>query len=78
MEQEIKQQTPDWANAPEWANWFAIDEHGTGWWCSKKPFIENNIWRVPDGSAWTKSGHFDPTNWRTSLQQRPQTETTTI
>lgn len=32
---------PDWSNAPEWANYFAMDADGTWWWHELKPTIEN-------------------------------------
>jgi hypothetical protein len=73
MKQETLQQMPDWATAPEWAQWFAIDGDGEGFWYAKEPF-KGDLWYLPNGYVFAPCGNFDPTNWRTSLQQRPQTE----
>jgi hypothetical protein len=78
MKQEILQQTPDWANAPEWAMYRAIDEDGEGYWFEKKPRIVDDIPIWVYGGKSEFFGNFDPTNWKNSLQQRPQIETTTI
>lgn len=28
---------PDWKDAPEWANWLAMDDGGEWWWYELKP-----------------------------------------
>jgi hypothetical protein len=69
MEQEILQQTPDWATAPEWAKWFAIDSDGEGYRHEEKPIRNDSQWHFGKKSEFI--GNFDPTNWKNSLQQRP-------
>ena len=30
---------PDWSQAPDWANWYAIDADGQRWWHELEPSI---------------------------------------
>lgn len=64
-----KQQTPDWANAPKWAQWFAIDGDGEGYWYKEKP-IKNKFQWCHGGNA-EFIDNFNTSNWEESLQQRP-------
>jgi hypothetical protein len=36
---------PDWSDAPEWAEWVAMDDDGEWAWFEKKPKISNGMWR---------------------------------
>jgi hypothetical protein len=65
--------TPDWATAPNWAQWFAIDQNGKGY------FYENHVsiksWGIFEPSFACQiflAGIFDATNWQNSLQKRPE------
>ena len=62
--------TPDWSNAPDWANWLAMDSEGEWHWYENKPEKEFVFW-LPTGGrfAFIKT---DTDNWESSLQQRPQ------
>ena len=60
--------TPDWNDAPSWANWLAMDAGGEWYWYENKPELSG-------------AGFFDPVgkvelaeipNWTESLQQRPK------
>lgn len=31
---------PDWKDAPEWANYVAMDDDGSWWWFEKEPSYE--------------------------------------
>jgi len=66
---------PDWSKAPDWAQWFAMDEEGTGYWYQHQPSrTDFGRWVVtsptPFGqSACAPSG--DNQKWYDSLEQRP-------
>lgn len=60
---------PDWKDAPEWANWLAMDEDGDWFWYSETP--------LAGGSSWIAGGLFlhagAAPNWSDSLTRRPET-----
>ena len=69
---------PDWKTAPAWAQWFAIDDDGEGWWWSTRPTSDGmtGCWLVPDSSVWydTQPAGVYPDaadDWEHSLRQRP-------
>ena len=33
---------PSWDDAPEWAQWLAMDESGRWWWYEEKPVLQTN------------------------------------
>ncbi len=35
---------PEWKDAPEWANWLAMDGDGTWWWYDLEPELEADYW----------------------------------
>jgi ATP-dependent phosphoenolpyruvate carboxykinase len=35
---------PDWKNAPEWANWLAMDRNGEWYWYESKPVALGVYW----------------------------------
>ena len=35
---------PDWKDAPEWANYLAMDEDGYWCWYLRKPIREDDCW----------------------------------
>ena len=39
---------PDWKDAPEWANWLAMDDFGAWCWHEEKPWWRHDEW-VSDG-----------------------------
>ena len=70
MEQEV------FKNAPDWAQWFAIDANGDGFWHQEKPVIDGNEWVMPEGYYSVGFfGRFDLNgiDWRETLTER-QTE----
>ena len=38
---------PDWKNAPEWANYLAMDTDSSWWWFEKQPYWDNGEWDEP-------------------------------
>lgn len=64
---------PDWKDAPEWANWLAMDENGSWWWFEQDPEPENHmglsgIWATYWGRALQVSKF---PNWKKSLEKKP-------
>jgi hypothetical protein len=59
---------PQWSDAPEWANWLAMDESGVWFWYESQPQFFHGAWcnglsfmraRVGDGA-------------KESLEERPK------
>ena len=67
---------PDWSQAPDWANWWVMDENRDCYWhsCVDSPFIGNGVFDVGDSKGHTyDSPSFGYTgNWRESLRKRPK------
>lgn len=69
---------PDWANAPAWAMWWAVDPDGRAYWFEGKPYIDDCEWWdgiVTERHHATFMGDVDlplGTDWRQTLQARPQ------
>lgn len=59
---------PDWKDAPEWANWKAMDEDGEWWWYEEEPYIFYNYWVVRPGRR-ARAGYIQ---WRDTLEARPK------
>lgn len=60
---------PDWKDAPEWANYLAMDADGYWYW------YENLPWKCAD-LAWRTVGQCqrvsqDANLWKDSLEKRP-------
>lgn len=69
---------PDWTNAPEWAQWWAVDANGMAWWYATQPEYLSG-----DGTEWDcgqqarRVGEIDlplGTDWRTTLRRRPEAQ----
>lgn len=58
---------PDWKDAPEWAQWLAMDDDGSWYWHETKPYIELGYWYSDEAMAEIVS----PINWTESLEGRP-------
>lgn len=71
--------TPNWDDAPQWANWLAQDSTGLWKWFERQPVNSNNNYGSRIGlDKWIRvCGRFayctDGSNWANSLQQRPTT-----
>lgn len=69
----------DWSEAPEWANWYAIDEDGKGHWYECEPVISRNlnVWDNENGGIFALSdrriGYYE--EWEQSERKRPNTNT---
>ena len=66
---------PDWADAPEWAQWFAIDANGWRWFCMFEPEINSTEWFLGRGGSYSSSGEMPigiGIDWRLCKWQRPE------
>lgn len=60
---------PDWNNAPDWANFLAMDLDGEWYWFAVKPQVGESVWE-PSGGACICAGGFKQ-DWQGSLERRP-------
>lgn len=60
---------PDWKDAPEWANWLAMDEIGAWWWFRVKPLKNHTEWIDRYG---LKYAHARVRGWEDTLEPRPE------
>lgn len=69
---------PSWDDAPEWANWLAMDSDGAWYWYEKKPYIDESIWDMQLRSRVIKAEPLIYDEWENSLEARNgNTETDT-
>ena len=67
---------PDWKDAPEWAEWLAMDEGGGWYWYGYKPWLNEASWETnntnPNGDLvkFAGRGHLYQ-NWDKTLEPRP-------
>ena len=68
---------PSWYDAPEWANWLAMDENGEWHWFELKPDENVGCYNVYYGYFWpTNGGRHELaglTRFGETLEQRPKT-----
>ena len=59
---------PSWDEAPEWANWLAMDAGGLWWWYEREPHVNVE-------SFWPADGKFkiaeNTAGWLDTLERRP-------
>jgi hypothetical protein len=58
---------PDWKDAPEWAQYVAMDFGGSWYWYEEKPEFKLSRWRCVHGRV---EGTYLP-DPETTLEQRP-------
>ena len=61
---------PDWKDAPEWANWMAMDDDGTWFWFENKPKKES--WGFRDSGGEYHIALEAVHDWKNSLEQKPE------
>lgn len=60
----------DWSQAPYWAKWAAIDDDGSVWFYSKKPYAKcTGAWGMEKNGKALPQKYPD---WENSLQERPK------
>lgn len=70
----IQNYEPDWNQAPDWANWWGVDEDGQSHWYDVKPDLDVNEWAMGLGADdYSKSIEFSQYtgDWQNSLRKRP-------
>ena len=61
---------PKWKDAPEWAEYLAMDKDCTWWWFANKPYISDNIWDSVRGrQAYEKETELYEQDWTETLEQ---------
>ena len=60
---------PDWKDAPEWANWLAMEGDGTWYWFELEPDIGHDYTWKPRKGRCEYSGMASP--WSDNLEKRP-------
>lgn len=59
---------PNWDDAPEWANYVAMDEDGEWFWFENEPKVQMRGW-------WAEGRYrlacFALENWEETLEKRP-------
>lgn len=76
-----RQNKPDWADAPEWANWLTQGVSGVWYWWSDKPIAKGSFWMSDVGDNDHPDFKMDRAakgevigNWQDTLEKRPETE----
>ena len=69
---DVEEWQPDWGQAPDGANWWAMDKDHTANFFKNKPEITNgNGWDF-GGVMQSNNSHSYQGNWKESLRKRPQ------
>lgn len=67
---------PGWEDAPEWAQWLAMDQDGEWYWFEHRPHSENYTWQSNSGRL-VQDGYLPSCrdlDWRETLEQRPESD----
>lgn len=59
---------PDWKDAPEWANYLAMDKTGDWYWYENEPSAGSVDWLSNGGLA----GPCPAGEWEETLESRPE------
>lgn len=63
---------PNWANAPEWANYLAMDSDGAWWWFEVAPSLKSSTWEIPKLSGFAMMQAVDHLpDFTKTLEHRP-------
>jgi hypothetical protein len=60
--------TPNWSDAPEWANFVAMDTYGDWWWFEDEPWPGEDMWHDTNGRM---TFAMNGMGWRDTKQSRP-------
>lgn len=64
---------PQWENAPDWANYLAMDANGEWNWFEIRPVFaaaNHNYWD-PNGARFTKAGETPEHCWKNTREGKP-------
>lgn len=59
---------PDWKDAPNWANWLAMDKDGEWWWFENEPELRESWWEP--GCGHLRKADMDYYSWTGTLEYR--------
>jgi len=64
---------PSWKDAPEWANYLAMDEDGIWFWYAERPYAGCRTW---DSNSIKEEVNalIERLDWQDTLEQRPEGE----
>ena len=71
LRRQYNELAPDWTQAPEWAQWYAIDADGTATWTVDEPTVFKSIWRYFNGIFAGFVNLFLGIDWRLCKWKRP-------
>lgn len=64
----IENGEPKWKDAPEWANYRAMDKDGSWWFYEKEPTSSYKVWCSPLGKIENIPLY---NNWKSTLEKKP-------
>ena len=72
----LEEWQPDWSQAPDWADYWFMDEDGVFWWSKGQPyFLANQVSKIVINNSNDIAPSFGyQGDWRNSLRKRPQGE----
>lgn len=62
---------PDWKDAPDWANWLAMDADGTWYWFEYEPYPSSDDYWKRHYRLGGMSSRAEYIPWHESLESRP-------
>ncbi len=65
----MERMKPDWKDAPEWANWVAMDFNGRWWFYECVPVKGVDSWNPHGGDMEEANAYKD---WAETLEGRPE------
>lgn len=73
--EKLESGKPDWNDAPEWAEWRAMDEDGAWWWYESQPQQGFDAWlSLLNDRAYKLCDAPRPIDWKDTLEKRPTHE----
>ena len=63
---------PSWDDAPEWAEWLAMDQDSEWWWFENEPGGDDNAEWLPNGGSQRAKITCCEDTWTESLEPRPK------
>jgi hypothetical protein len=69
----LRANKPSWENAPDWANFVAMDSDGIWWWYGGRPEKLKDIWQASSINEMAEpiDGILGGADWEESLEERP-------
>ena len=68
---QLQSKAPDWSQAPEGFDWYAVDGDGDAFWFQNRPYDANGVWLPTMGKALSAKPLFAETENYQALYKRP-------